>query len=159
MIKNEPGFYVIGIETRTTNKAEMAGAGNIAQLWQRVFTENLFARIPNKADTFLRGVYHDYESDKDGAYTLLVGVRVTSLDDIPEGMVGYQVPAGKFQVFTTERGPVGHVVVKTWMDIWRLEDEGKLNRAYTDHTADYELYTEWDKDRNNEVAEIHIAIK
>lgn len=155
-VKAQAGFNVIGITTRTTNKVEMQGNGLIGKLWQRFFMEQVLAKIPNKIDQAVVGVYYDFESDKNGEYTLLVGARVASLDDIPEGLVGLEVPAGKMAVFTTEKGPLTEVTVGTWMRIWDLEDQGKLDRTYI---ADYEIYDERSADPANAMVEIHIGIR
>ena len=34
-------FYLIGWESRTNNKLEMAGNGVISKMWERVFKESL----------------------------------------------------------------------------------------------------------------------
>ena len=44
---NENEFYLMGWESRTNNKVEMAGNGVIARMWERVFKENLKGEIPN----------------------------------------------------------------------------------------------------------------
>ncbi len=89
------------------------------------------------------GVYHNYESDYKGDYTLSVCVREENDHNIE------LVEDEKYAVF-----PVDHSddqgVLKMWEHIWKLEDTGKLIRAYT---YDYEKYYP-----NGEV-EIYIANK
>jgi len=150
----EPTFNIIGIALRTSNAAAFA-QGTIGALWQRFFTEGISSKITNKSDAALLALYYDFETDKDGLYTILLGHRVDSLDQIPDGMIGIQVPAQKTVVFTTPQGPVTAGIVQTWQEIWALEDQQKLSRAYG---FEYELYDERSYDQNNGVAEIHISV-
>ena len=69
-------FQVIGIKTRTTNADEMRGAGKISELWNTFHSKQMFIKIPGKLDKNILAVYFDYESDVNGAYSLLVGVKV-----------------------------------------------------------------------------------
>jgi len=152
----EPGFDVIGIAVRTSTAAEFAGAGAIPKLWQQFFSEQVAAKIPHKIDSSIVVVYCDFESDKSGEYTTLIGMKVSSTQDVPVGMVVHHVPAGDNAVFITEKGPMAEVVVATWQKIWALEDKGLLMQAYT---SDYELYDERSQDFNNAQVEIHVALK
>lgn len=154
VVKTEPGFDVIGIAARTSNEAEMQGRGVIPQLWQQFFADQVLAKIPHKADPAILELYYDFASDKDGEYTVLIGVRVTSTNAVPTGMVSLHVPAGKTAIFITEKGPVPQVVVDTWQKIWTLEDQGKLKHTYT---VDYEVYDERSQDTANAQVEIHVS--
>ncbi|HEV2916296.1 MAG TPA: GyrI-like domain-containing protein [Candidatus Babeliales bacterium] len=153
-LKVEKAFDVIGISARTTNNAEFSGAGVIASLWQRFFSENIIAKIPNKVDTSILAVYCDYQNNKNGEYTILIGMRVTSIKDIPEGLVSYHVPEQSYKIFPTKPGVVWAEVVEIWKTIWALEDQGLFHRAYK---VDYELYDELSSNPNNGIAEIHIS--
>ena len=150
----ESTFNIIGIALRTSNAAAFT-QGNIGALWQRFFTESISSKITHKTDGALLALYYDFETDKDGLYTILLGHRVTSLDQIPDGMTGVQVPAQKTVIFTTPQGPVTAGIVQTWQEIWNLEDQQKLSRVYG---FEYELYDERSYDQNNGVAEIHISV-
>jgi predicted transcriptional regulator YdeE len=153
----EGGFTVVGIAVRTSNAREMSGDGLIGKQWERVRKDDLLARIPHSADKNIFAVYTDYASDKDGEYTFLIGARVTSLGDLPAGMVAKQVPSGRYAVFTSERGPVAKVVAATWMRIWKIRKPAPGgDRAYR---ADYELYDQRAADPQNAEVEIHIGIK
>jgi len=145
-------FQVIGIEARTSNAREMTKDGVISRLWERLMKEGLLARIPNKTDSSIVALYTDYESDKDGAYTFVLGARVSSVASIPDGMVARKVPAGSFAVFTSERGPAAQVVYETWKRIWAAP----LDRAY--HT-DFELYDERAADPRNTQMTIYVGIR
>lgn len=156
-VVEEAGFSVIGIAERTTNAREMSGEGVIGKQWGRFMQESLLAQIPNKADTSIIAVITDYVSDKDGEYTHLIGARVTSAADVPEGMVLKKVPAGRYAIFTSEKGPVAQVVVGTWQKIWvQPKSAPGGNRAYK---ADYEVYDERAGDSQNAQMDVHVGIK
>jgi predicted transcriptional regulator YdeE len=131
------GFTVVGIEARTENVREMAGTGIIAKQWGRFIGENLLAQIPNRSDGAILAVYSDYEGDKDGEYSFMIGARVKAALGIPAGMMARKVPAGHYAVFTSERGPVE-------------------KRAYS---ADFEIYDERARDPKNAQVDIYVAVK
>lgn len=151
----DQGFSVIGMTLRTTNKAAMS-VGSIAQLWQQFLTENAYSKIPNKIDGALIALYYDFENDKNGQYTVLLGARVSSIETIPAGMVAHQVSTQKRVVFTSERGSMPNIVFDLWNKIWTLEDECKIDRSYD---ADYELYENLNQDPEKSLMTIHIGVK
>ena len=85
-VEVEQGFDVIGITLRTTNKAAI-DHGTIQKLWEQFFTESISSQIPNKVDHAIVALYYDFENDKNGAYNVLLGARVSSIAEIPAGMV------------------------------------------------------------------------
>ncbi len=145
-------FQVIGIEARTTNAREMTKEGVIGKQWERLMKEGLLARIPSKADQSIVALYTDYESDQDGAYTFILGARVTSIANVPEGMVARKVPAAHYAVFTSERGPSAKVVYETWKRIWATP----LHRAFQ---TDFELYDERAADPQNTQMSIYVGVR
>lgn len=151
----ENSFNVIGIVIRTTNKAAIVD-GTIQKLWQQFFIESILSKIPNKVDNAIVALYYDFENDKNGQYNILIGAKVSSINEVPVGMVAQNVPAQKITVFLSETGPRGSVVLDLWKKIWSLEDQGKLEKTYI---ADYELYDERSQDPQNVQMEIHIGIK
>lgn len=156
-VADEAGFNVIGIAERTTNAQEMSGNGVIGKQWGHFTQDNVFGQIPNRADTSTIAVITDYASDKDGEYTHLIGARVTSTADVPAGMVVKKVPAGKYAIFTSEKGPVAQVVVGTWQRIWAQPKSAPGgDRAYK---ADYEVYDERAVDPQNAQMDVHVGIR
>jgi predicted transcriptional regulator YdeE len=150
-------FTVVGISTRTTNAREMSGKGVIAQQWDRFMKEGLLSKIPNKVDSNILAVYTDYESDANGAYTFLLGARVSLADNVPLGMVAKKVPAGQYAVFTSEKGFVGKVVPESWNRIWAVHKSAPGgNRAYQ---ADFEVYDQRAADPQNAQVDIYFGIK
>jgi predicted transcriptional regulator YdeE len=153
----ETGFTVIGIAERTANAKEMTGDGVIGKQWARFMQENLLAQIPNRSDSTIISVMTDYASDKDGEYTHLIGAKVTSAVEVPPGMVVKKVPAGRYAVFTSEKGPVAKVVVETWQRIWSIPKSSPGgDRAYK---ADYELYDQRAANPQDAQVDVHIGIR
>jgi predicted transcriptional regulator YdeE len=150
-------FIVVGISIRTTNAKEMSGNGVIARHWDRFMKEGLLNKVPNKVDSNILAVYSDYESDVNGAYSFLLGARVSSADNVPSGMVAKQVPAGRYAVFTSEKGLVGKVVPETWSRIWAVPKSAPGgNRAYQ---ADFEVYDQRAADPQNAQVDVYVGIK
>jgi predicted transcriptional regulator YdeE len=150
------GFTVIGIGDRTTNKQEAGPGAIIPRHWQRFFGENLVAKIPNQAGPTVYALYTDYADRRDGEYGHIVGVKVKEATMVPAGMVAKQVPAGRYVVITSDKGPVSKVVPDAWRRVWQLEDEGKLERAYQ---TDFELYDERGRDPANAQVDLYIGVK
>lgn len=126
-------IHVIGISCRTSNAPNRAST-DIPKLWMKFYSENISALIPNKASDQGIAVYCDYESDFTGEYTLVLGCPVTSLDNVPDGLVAKTIPSGTYAKFVCAGKPPESVFT-TWQTIWQ---EKNLNRSYI---ADYELYT------------------
>ena len=153
----EAPIYVAGFTVRTNNAAEMTENGKIGKLWARFFQENLGAHIPNRADQTLIVVYSDYASDETSDYTYLLGAPVTSVTGLPAGMSYRTIPAGRYAVFVTPKGPLVAGVQSTWKRIWSTPPV-RLGgyRAFQD---DYEIYDQRSADPNNAQVEIHIGLK
>lgn len=151
------GFTVVGIAARTSNAREMTADGIIDKQWGRLMQEGLLAKIPNKADQNIVAVYTDYASDHNGEYTFVLGARVKSDGDVPAGMVAKKIPAGKFAVFTSEKGVAAKVVPETWMKINCLPQSAVGgDRVYR---ADYEIYDERAADPANSQVDVYVGIK
>lgn len=153
------GFEVVGIAVRTNNAKEAGPDGAIPKLWQRLMQEHVPDHIPNKAGPHLYAVYTDYASDANGDYTLVLGAKVGAAGDskIPNGMVMSKIPAGQYAVFTSERGPVGKVVVETWKRIWSYyESPANGQRAYR---ADFEVYDQRAADPANAQVDIYVGVR
>jgi predicted transcriptional regulator YdeE len=113
-------------------------------------------KISGKTGSNLYAIYSEYASDHNGEYTFMVGAPVKAGVAAPAGMVLKQVHAGKYAVITTEKGPFPKVIPETWLQIFRLEDEGKLKRTYQ---TDFELYDERALDPQNGQLDIYIGVK
>ena len=97
-------------------------------------------------------LYTDYESDEHGEYTFVLGVRADPGSAVPDGMVRKTVPAGKYAVFTSERGPLQKVVFETWKRIW----SELPSRSFI---ADFEVYDQRAADPGDAVVDIYVGVK
>lgn len=118
-------IYEIG-SVRTNNFAADMGE-KIGGLWQQVMAE-----IEPTAPIY--GVYHDYETDYSGDYTLSLAV------ESPEKGKKMLVDEGNYQIFPvdlTPEDPSRNNVAETWQKIWALEQAGNIQRRYE---KDFEKY-------------------
>jgi predicted transcriptional regulator YdeE len=143
---------IIGVETRTTNRAEADPKNaKIGALWQKFF--QVQDKIPNKkrVETIL-GTYTKYESDHTGEYSLIVSSEVTSLNVVPDGMVGMTIPSARYMVFTA-KGQMPAALIETWKSVWEYFSKNpEYKRAYT---TDFEMHEKKDPTK----VDIYIAIK
>ncbi len=144
-------FNIIGIETQTSNESGKA-AVDLGKLWEQFYVENIPSKIPNKTSEEVYSIYTDYESDYTGKYTCIIGLKVDSIDTIPEGLVGRNFKGGSYQKFVA-KGQMPHAVLESWQEIWKLDKE--LNRKYT---ADFEVYGVKAQKGDDSEVEIYIEI-
>lgn len=135
VIVQRQGFAVIGLKIVTTVKASIEH-GAIKRLEATLFKRSI--EIPNRigrtkilVQIYPPGGYFNYHT----AYTVLLGYPVESLDVIPEGMAGYQLPTGQYAKVT-------HVgdeawISKTYSFIYR---HWLPRRQRTPATYDYEVW-------------------
>ena len=158
-IVNQQPFQVIGIAASTSNAKEAGPDAIIGKQWHRFMSDELINKIPNRVDQTIYAVYTDYTSDSNGQYTVILGAKVRPVPNptIPDGMVIKTVPAGRYAVFTSERGPVVKVVVDTWKQIWAYyQSPQNGQRAYQ---ADFEVYDQRAADPNNAQVDIYVGLK
>jgi predicted transcriptional regulator YdeE len=156
-VVQQPAFTVVGIAARTSNAKEMTPDGAIGKQWARLTKEGLLSKIPNKVDSAIVAIYTDYASDKNGEYTYVLGARVDSDAAVPAGMVAQKIPAGRYAVFTSERGPGARVVPETWKRINSLPSSAPGgNRLYG---ADFEVYDERAVDPQNVQVDVYVGIR
>lgn len=128
----KPSIQVIGIECRTSNTLE-AGPYDIPKHWEKFYKDDIMNRIPNKTSNEIIALYCDYEGDYTQPYSLVIGCQVSSIDDIPEGMVAKTIPSGSYAIFRAI-GKHPNALIETWGHIWQ---QTNLKRTYT---GDYEVY-------------------
>ncbi len=147
-------ILLVGMEIRTNNEDEMSGRGKIANLGQRFYREGL-PKIETHVQDSIFAVYTDYESDETGWYTYFIGVKVSSLDEIPPGMKGKRIPATKYAKILTSAGALPDVVIRKWQNIW-ADDLLKKKRAYT---ADFEVYDSRSFEAKQTEVSMYLAIQ
>jgi predicted transcriptional regulator YdeE len=153
----QEGFTVVGISVRTNNAEQMTPEAPIGKQWSRLFKEGVLAAIPNKADANIVALYTDYASDKDGDYTYVLGARVTKVENLPAGMVAKTVPAGRYALFTSEKGPVQKIVVEMWQKVWATPKAALGGeRSYK---TDYEVYDQRAQNPADSIVDLYIAVR
>jgi predicted transcriptional regulator YdeE len=143
-------FYIIGISVKTTNANNQA-ATDISGLWQKFMSENIASKIPNKIDETVYAVYCRYESDYTAPYTTLLGCKVSSIENIPDGFDYIEIVNGNYEQFVAKGNLMEGIVYKKWIDIWNTD----LPRAYT---TDFEMYDEKSTNPSNATVDIFIAL-
>jgi len=142
-------FYLLGLSVRTTNEANQSQK-DIGDLWQRFFSQNIIEQIPGKANNDIYCVYTDYETDATGAYTTLLGCRVASLQNLPDGLAAITIPETTYRVYKSV-GKLPNSVLATWQHIWQTD----MNRAYT---TDFDVYGPKSQDSNQPEVETYVAV-
>jgi predicted transcriptional regulator YdeE len=155
-------FTLIGIEARTSNRNRPSHQANgralISEQWERFFKEGIFDRIPNKLDSSIYALYTDYESNRDGEFSLVIGARVSDAPLTPPGMVKKSIPKGNYAVLTSAEGPVAKVVPQAWQPVWKLEDSSGLGGRRT-YRADFELYGPSSRAPQNAEVDLYLGIR
>jgi predicted transcriptional regulator YdeE len=145
-------FKIIGISVRTTNENGQA-MSDIGNLWQRFYSENILSQIPDRICDDIYSVYTDYSLDFKGEYTTILGCKVNSSENIPDGFTFKEIEAVKYIKFSG-KGKLPEIVVNIWKEIWA--NDSTLNRKYS---ADFEVYSEKSQKNENAEVEIFIAVK
>jgi predicted transcriptional regulator YdeE len=143
-------FSIAGISVRTTNQNGQSQK-DIGGLWTRFMNENLQQQISNKTSDDIYCIYTDYEDDYTGFYTAVLGCKVDSLRQIPDGFVGITTMAEKYQVYFLA-GKFPQNVGEAWRHIW----DNAVDRKYT---VDFDLYGAGAKSFEETEAKIYLAIK
>jgi len=143
-------FQIIGISVRTSNQDNQA-ATDIPALWNQFISESTMEKIPNKIDSEVYSIYTNYEGDHTQPYDTILGCKVSTLKDIPKGMIGQAFEGGKVAKFTSKGNLEDNIIYKTWLDIWNAD----LDRTFT---ADFEVHGAKSMDRTNAEVDIFVAI-
>jgi predicted transcriptional regulator YdeE len=157
-IVEQPQFSVIGIQVRTSNAKEMAGGGTIPRQWERFFKEGIADKIPNKVDSTIYAIYTNYASDHNGEYDFIIGMKVSSVSDVPPGMVAQQVPSGRFAVIASAKGAAAQVVPQAWQRVYDLDDNKQLGGARA-YKADFELYDQRSQNPQDSQVDLYVGLK
>ena len=109
-IVRRKGFTVVGMKYRGKNENN-----EIPQMWQE-----LGPRVEEIKDMVGPQVAYGISANMDmasGDFDYIAGFEVSSAETVPEGMVSFEVPGGKYAVFTTTLPKIGetfHHAYDTW---------------------------------------------
>lgn len=135
-LKTVEPFTVAGLQVRTRNADEQqVDTAKIGPMWQQFFTEGLFDNVPaRQSESFVYGVYSDYESDATGYFNVTAGVQV---DATSAGYPAVSVEGGDYLVFSA-KGTMPDCVIQAWGLIWAyFADNPQTLRRFT---TDFEVY-------------------
>jgi predicted transcriptional regulator YdeE len=92
----ERPILILGLSIETSVK--MIGR-DVAGLGKRFALHKQEHGLPNKKEPWgFAAASHGYD-EATGAFTYVMGDVVTSLDQVPEGLVGFEIPASTYAVF------------------------------------------------------------
>lgn len=143
-------FQVIGIKVKTVNDG--SAAKDIPQLWQRFMQEQIATKIPNKISEEILCLYTNYEGDHTQPYDTILGCRVSSLDNIPTGMVGQTFEASEYVPFVSKGDLINGALYESWLEIWKAD----LDRKYT---VDFEVHGIKAMNPNDGEVDIYVAVE
>lgn len=144
-------FYIAGISVRTINKDGKAQK-DLGELQHKFFTRQIAATIPNKVSDDVYCAYTDYESDFMGEYTAILGCKVSSVENLPKGLIVKEIPMSTYRVYKSE-GKLPECIAGTWAEIWRSPDN---DRAYK---ADFEIYGAEAQNPENAAVYTYLSVK
>ncbi len=143
-------FQVIGIKIRTSKQKAMK---DISKLWKKFISQEIKNKVPNKLNEDIFAVYTDYAGNYMEPYSYILGCAVSSLDVIPDAMIGIEISSAQYEIFTA-KGKMPDKIIETWQRIW--DPEIDFRRSYI---ADFELYGPKYSDPDNPEVEIYVGIK
>jgi predicted transcriptional regulator YdeE len=136
VLRTSPAMRVAGFSVRTSNaELDTDGPGPIGALWGKLLSrtdEAPWADAPV-------GVYHDYESDHHGPYTLFVGYPMRAGAAVSAGWEVLDVPETECLVFRAE-GEIPAALIEAWERIWAHFDDDAAH--VRDYTFDVERFDE-----------------
>lgn len=139
-----PEKLIAGCSARTNNNSPDMSAV-IGGVWQKFYSDGVYANIPYKLNEKALGIYTDYENDENGDYTIMAGCEV-GRHDMNGNFEICTIPAGRYAKFVV-KGHMQKAVSDFWQELWKM----KLDRSFI---CDFEEY------QNNSIdeCEIHIYI-
>lgn len=92
-----------------------------------------------KPDAYTYGIYHNYESDADGKFDVLVGTdSILSADADALGWRSANIACGLYLVFEV-KGAVPQAVIEAWQFIWQYFADAQCPYKRT-FSTDFERY-------------------
>ena len=124
---------ITGISVRTKNEEEFnPQTARLPHLWEQF----LDSKIRAQQDSPVYGVYHHYESDSSGYYTVTAGIEIAN-EFKAKHLDRVTIKAGSYLVFEAE-GTNPSAIINAWQTIWAyFNEKPKYQRTYL---TDFELY-------------------
>ncbi len=146
-IVNRSAFTVVGMKYRGKNENN-----EIPQMWQALGPR--VSEIKNISDDHVAyGISANMDSET-GEFDYVAGFEVSSAEEVPAGMVRFEVPGGRYAVFSTTLPKIGETFQQAY-HAW-LPQSGYQPAG----TAEFELYDEhFDPQDPDSKFDLYIPIK
>jgi AraC family transcriptional regulator len=146
-IVEKSGFTVVGLRYHGKNENS-----EIPQVWDALHTR--IGEIKNLVtDRIAYGISANMDPET-GEFDYIAGFEVSSTEDIPEGMIHFDVPGGKYAVFATTLPAIGETfrnAYETWMPASGYQPAG---------SSEFELYDEgFDPQDPSSEFDLYIPVK
>jgi predicted transcriptional regulator YdeE len=146
-IVERAAFTVVGLHYRGKNENN-----EIPQMWQ-AFGPRV-GEIPHMAQPHVAYGISANMDESTGEFDYIAGFEVSGAEDLPEGMVRWDVPAGTYAVFSTTLPGIGETfrhAYHTWMPQAGYQSTGG---------PDFEVYDErFDPEDPDSEFDLYIPIK
>lgn len=157
-IETKPAFHVAGYEMKTTSK-EGKNQKDIPLFWDRYLQQNFSEKIQNRTYTnecVELGMCTDFHLET-GDFTYIIGMEVTSFENLSSELAQRTFPEATYAVFTTPKVPHKDMVAsiqQTWHTIFT---EWFPHSGY-EHAGvvEFERYDERCHEDKSELAQIEI---
>jgi AraC family transcriptional regulator len=110
-IVEKSGFTVVGLKYRGKNENN-----EIPRLWQVLGPRT--AEIKDRVDDYVAYGISANVDKSTGEFDYIAGFEVSPTQELPEGMVSFEVPGSKYAVFSTTLPKIGETfnnAYHTWM--------------------------------------------
>jgi len=153
-------LMLVGITARTNNANEMDSGlckipGVVSSYWEHNMADQIHHAI-RSGITY--AVYTEFDGDENGDYTFFYGEEVASFEGQNESAFRtLSMASGRYQKFTSDRGPLPDIVISSWQKIWKMKaGDFAGDRTYL---ADFEVYDKRAADPSNAIIDIYIGIR
>ena len=146
--ETKDALKIIGIQMRTTNEKGQSSY-DISKFWEKFRQESILDKIPNKKSQNILALYTDYEGDYTQPFNYTICCEVTSLEDVPPGMIAKIIPPADYTILQAT-GKFPDCLIQTWQSIWQSD----LKRSYR---FDFEIYKTLDPHHAN--IDVYIGVK
>ena len=148
-------FMIVGAELRVKNQ-DGENFAEIPKFWSDFLNKNRFDEIPNVVKNNISyGICCDCDPDE-STFSYIIAQEVSSLETIPEGMIGRVIPKAEYLVFTA-KGSIPDDLQETIKQIYGTWlPNSKYRHA---GTPDFELYDCHRMGEHSSEVDVYIPIK
>lgn len=149
-------MHLIGLSVDTTEKRIYRDVPRLGQVYQKRKSE-----IPNKRHPWVFAAVSQGYDPVTGSLTYTMGDVVTSLESIPAGLIGFDIPAGKYAVFPVRPrnrlgwpfaiGDAKRYIYTVWLPQSGYEPAGTID--------DFEYHDARSTDKRHPEIDLYVAIK